>query len=209
MLCDDCGKNEAVVHIVQIGPNGRVEKNLCEECAAKYSSQLFETPQQRPMSMNDFLKGVFSNAPLPHQAEKEVRPTELVCPNCGMTYRDFQQTGKIGCSVCYDTFRAQLEPLLRRIHGSSVHSGKIPHRSGGKLETKHEIAMLRERLKDVVEKEEYEKAAQYRDQIHALEKKLAQTAPQPRIDAHQRLSGSPAPQASADKPEGGAARHDD
>ena len=29
MICDDCGKKEAVVHIVQIGPNGRVEKNLC------------------------------------------------------------------------------------------------------------------------------------------------------------------------------------
>lgn len=26
MLCDDCGRNEATVHIVQIGPDGRVEK---------------------------------------------------------------------------------------------------------------------------------------------------------------------------------------
>ena len=32
MLCDDCGRNEATVHIVQIGPDGRVEKNLCQKC---------------------------------------------------------------------------------------------------------------------------------------------------------------------------------
>ena len=63
MLCDDCGRNEAVVHITQIGPDGKIEKNLCEECAAAYGE--FLTPQQRHrnVSMNDFLKGIFSNAP--------------------------------------------------------------------------------------------------------------------------------------------------
>ncbi len=173
MLCDDCGKKEAVVHIVQIGPNGRVEKNLCEDCAQKYGSTMFDHQQESPMSVNDFLKGVFSNPP---QKAREEAPqgAELVCPNCGMSYRDFQQTGKIGCSVCYDTFRAQLEPLLRRVHGSSVHSGKIPHRTGGRLETKHEIEVLRAALKESVEKEAYEQAAEYRDQIRALERKLLQ-----------------------------------
>ena len=65
-------------------------------------------------------------------------------------------------------------PLLRRIHGSSTHSGKIPHRTGGRLETKHEIEVLRAALKDAVAKEAYEQAAEYRDQIRALEKKLMQ-----------------------------------
>ena len=116
---------------------------------------------------------MFSNTPRPRE-EDTPEAEELVCPNCGMRYRDFQQTGKIGCSVCYDTFRAQLEPLLRRIHGSSVHSGKIPHRTGGRLETKHEIEVLRAALKDAVAKEAYEQAAEYRDQIRALEKKLMQ-----------------------------------
>ena len=171
MLCDDCGKKEAVVHIVQIGPNGRVEKNLCEDCAQKYGSTMMAGGDEHPMSVNDFLKGVFSHPP--KVSHTEAPPSgELVCPNCGMSYRDFQQTGKIGCSVCYETFRAQLEPLLRRVHGSSVHSGKIPHRTGGRLETKHEIAVLRAALKEAVEKEAYEQAAEYRDQIRALEHKL-------------------------------------
>ena len=97
----------------------------------------------------------------------------LTCPNCGMSYADFQQTGKIGCSVCYGTFRRQLEPLLRRIHGTSTHSGKIPRRSGGTLELKQEIKRLRGELKEKVAQEEYEEAARLRDEVRALEQKLS------------------------------------
>lgn len=173
MLCDDCGRNRAVVHITQIGPNGRIEKNLCEECAANYSEFLVEPRRKKNVSMNDFLKGVFSANPDESDRRQE-KVTELVCPNCGMSYQDFQQTGKIGCSVCYSTFRRQLEPLLRRIHGSSIHSGKIPHRSGGRLEMKHEIETLRKALKECVAQEEYEKAAELRDRVRLLEKELGQ-----------------------------------
>ena len=171
MLCDECGKNEAHIHIVQIGPNGRIEKNLCEECASGYGSAVLAS-QQESMSVDDFLRGVFSSATEAGGDAPEKRH-ELVCPNCGMSYQDFRETGKIGCSVCYDTFRQQLEPLLRRVHGSSAHSGKIPHRSGGALEMRHEAEVLRRKLQEAVRQEEYEKAAEYRDRIRLLEKELA------------------------------------
>ena len=172
MLCDDCGRNEAVVHITQIGPDGRIEKNLCEACAAAYGEFLPTAKQGRNVSMDDFLKGIFSNAAEP-PAEPQAGQHETACPSCGMRYRDFQQTGKIGCADCYAAFRQQLEPLLRRIHGSSLHRGKIPHRTGGALELKHAIGLLRQQLQDSVAREEYEKAAEYRDKIRSLEKQLA------------------------------------
>jgi protein arginine kinase activator len=177
MLCDDCKKNEACVHITQISPEGKIDKNLCQECAAKYGNFLFGEAKKN-VSVNDFLKGIFSNSNASQPEEPAVAAPELVCPNCGMRYRDFQQTGKIGCSVCYDTFRQQMEPLLRRIHGSSVHSGKIPHRSGGTLVAKHELELLRKKLQTAVAGEEYEQAAQYRDQIRALEKSLGTAGPE-------------------------------
>lgn len=170
MLCDDCGKNEAHIHIVQIGPDGRTEKNLCEQCAAHYGDNIF-APRRSDVSFNDFLKGVFGGSAEEREAEPEDQ-SAASCPNCGMSYHDFRQTGKIGCSVCYDTFRPQLEPLLRRIHGSSTHSGKIPRRSGGALEVKQEIALLRASLQKAVAQEEYEKAAEFRDRIRELEKVL-------------------------------------
>ena len=175
MLCDDCGHHEAVVHIVQIGPQGRVEKNLCEKCAAGYGELMPESQPRKNMSVDDFLRGMFRQPAEQGEKPKERggEPLVLTCPNCGMSYEDFQQTGKIGCSVCYGTFRRQLEPLLRRIHGTSTHSGKIPRRSGGTLELKQEIKRLRAELQEKVAQEEYEEAAKLRDKVRAMEKDLS------------------------------------
>lgn len=175
MLCDDCGHHEAVVHIVQIGPQGRVEKNLCEKCAAGYGDLMPESQPRKNMSVDDFLRGMFRQPAEQGEKpkEREGEPLVLTCPNCGMSYEDFQQTGKIGCSVCYGTFRRQLEPLLRRIHGTSTHSGKIPRRSGGTLELKQEIKRLRAELQEKVAQEEYEEAAKLRDKVRAMEKDLS------------------------------------
>ncbi|SHK77299.1 protein arginine kinase activator [Selenomonas ruminantium] len=175
MLCDDCGRHEAVVHITQIGPNGRVEKNLCESCAAGYREFTGIPQERRHVSVDDFLRGIFNSANVNPADEDPAQNTagELVCPRCGMSYRDFSQQGKIGCAACYATFRGQLEPMLRRIHGSSVHRGKIPHRSGGTLELKQNIVLLQQELKTCVEKEEYEKAAEIRDKVRAMKQELA------------------------------------
>ena len=166
MLCDDCHKNEASIHIAQISAEGRLEKNLCGGCAARYGD-FTSRPETEDVTVHDFLKGIFGKPPSEAAA---VSAPNLICSNCGMTYQDFVKAGKIGCGVCYTTFRKYLTPLLTRIHGASVHSGKIPRRSGGELVLRHEIALFKDRLKAAVHNEEYEKAAQYRDKIRLLEK---------------------------------------
>lgn len=166
MLCDECKRNDACVHITQIGPDGTQERNLCERCAAKYGG----LPGSKGFTVNDFLKGIFRKAPEKAEAKSS---QGLICPSCGMSYQDFEYTGKIGCAVCYQTFRKQLMPLLKRVNGSSAHAGKIPQRSGGVLVVRHEITLLKEQLKAAVANEEYEKAAEYRDKIKALELQLS------------------------------------
>ena len=95
MLCDDCGRKEAVVHITQIGADGRVEKHLCESCAAAYNDFVGVQQDGRHVSVDDFLRGIFGSAQ--GQENKASGGTgELSCPHCGMSYRDFRQTGKIG-----------------------------------------------------------------------------------------------------------------
>ena len=68
-----------------------------------------------------------------------------------MSYQDFTRTGKIGCSDCYKTFALALEPLLRRIHGSSTHIGKIPNPRWWHIELKQEILNLRKQITKYVE----------------------------------------------------------
>ncbi|MGL5270666.1 MAG: UvrB/UvrC motif-containing protein [Selenomonadaceae bacterium] len=168
MLCDDCKKNEACVHITEISTAGKTDKNLCEKCAAAYGNIVFDA--EKGFSVNDFLKGIFSSAQQRSEEENLPAQPEAVCPNCGMAYSDFTHTGKIGCSVCYQTFGTRLEPLLRRIHGASTHNGKIPRRSGSEIQAKNKILLLRKELEAHVAKEEYEEAARLRDQIREIEK---------------------------------------
>ena len=171
MLCDECGKREATVHIVQIGPEGRMERNLCEHCAMN-ASDLFYVPSEEKKNMpaNEFLQSVFRSL----QAGKTEReePT-LTCSNCGMSYEEFQKSGRIGCSECYRTFQKQLEPILRRIHGGSLHGGRVPRYAGENIkEAQHEILHLRAKLQEAIEQEAYERAAEYRDLIREMEKRM-------------------------------------
>jgi protein arginine kinase activator len=89
-----------------------------------------------------------------------------------MTYADFGRSGKIGCGECYTAYGDRLEPLLRRIHGTSCHTGKVPRRGGGKLALRQRLRQLKSELDGHVRNEEYEQAAKVRDEIKALEGQL-------------------------------------
>lgn len=174
MLCDNCKKNDACIHITQIRGNKKIDRYLCEECLARYGNAIIQEHTEQPeiFSVNDFLSGIFHSSSHGNKKIDKASEEEYSCPVCGMTYEDFTRSGKIGCSTCYSTFRARLEPLLRRIHGSSRHTGKIPRRAGKNLNIQQEIAMLRKQIEAYVKNEEYEKAAQARDCMRRLEQEL-------------------------------------
>ena len=168
MLCDDCKQNTAAVHITQIANNQKVDKHLCNHCAKKYGNLGFSLNSQ--VSVHDFLKNMFSPS-----AIEPAPKGGMACKNCGMTYQDFSRSGKFGCSVCYSSFGNRIEPLLRRIHGGTAHTGKIPRRTGGELEIRQRLKKLRHDLERHIGREEYEQAAQVRDQIRIIEKEQEQS----------------------------------
>lgn len=91
------------------------------------------------------------------------------CSHCGLSIAEFNKTGRLGCSECYHTFADELHGLLRKIHGSDQHTGKAPTMDPVQLEVRKEILALRRRLKRAIEREEFEKAAELRDRINAIE----------------------------------------
>ncbi len=166
MLCDECGKREATVHIMQIGPDGRTEKNLCAVCAEKIGKWICEPLQlNQGLAANEFLQNIFTG---PRENKATDEEMELMCPACGMRYVDFQKEGMMGCPKCYTAFQKQLEPMLRRMHGLSIHNGRYPNNISSR-EEEISIVELRARLQQAIEKEEYEKAAEYRDLLKELE----------------------------------------
>ena len=98
------------------------------------------------------------------------------CGQCGMTYTDFKAKGRLGCPDCYTSFKPVLLPLLEKVHGNQRHQGIPPARLESTLESRRELEALDEDLRSAIELEEYEKAANVRDQIREL--RAAQTAEQ-------------------------------
>ncbi|AIF50084.1 UvrB/UvrC motif-containing protein [Pelosinus sp. UFO1] len=167
MLCDDCNKRTACMHITKIVNNQKTERNLCAECAkaAGEISLAFDTQ----FYVHDFLKGMFNHGLF---ADPKIVEGQAHCPECKMTYDDFNRKGKVGCGACYTVFGEQFDPLLKRIHGASSHTGKFPKRSGSTLKIRQQIKNLRQQLEQYVLNEEYEKAVILRDDIKKLEKEI-------------------------------------
>lgn len=164
MICSECGKRPATVHITKIENGKKTDMHLCEQCAMTKGALSINAG----FSINDLLTGILKNgAPFPIKMDFMDDP---ICPVCGIKYSRFRETGRFGCGSCYKTFGDRLTPLFRRIHGNISHTGKIPKRAGVKLKAVRELETLKNELAIAIRNEEYEKAAEIRDKIRALDK---------------------------------------
>ena len=165
MLCDICNKNSATVHLTEIIDEQMNELHLCEECARKKSIQM-----EQQFGLSDLLAGL-AEFEKPTQEKEAIA---LKCTNCQLTYADFKKIGRLGCGECYSTFKKYLGPLLKKIHGSSLHFGKAPLKVTKVLKKKIDLSGLRYKLQKAIEMEAFEEAAKIRDQIKEFEKKQSQ-----------------------------------
>lgn len=167
MYCEECKKRPATVHFTSIVNGVKVENYLCEQCASKKSGFVIELNNK--FSIPTLLGSLFGNT---YDVQDLNAQSTKVCPNCGMNFESVCQTGRLGCSECYQVFEQELEPILRRIHGNSQHTGKIPARGGERTMTRKKIDAMKAALQKAVANEEYEKAAEIRDSIKSIEKNL-------------------------------------
>lgn len=181
MLCQNCGENEANVRYTQIINGVKKEMALCEKCSKELG--ITNMNFNMPINLSSFLGEFFGdtgNSVLPGFTKTE----ELICDQCGMTYDDFINTGKFGCSNCYDTFGDRINPILKNLQGAEHHVGrksKVTKTELNKLdiekknETKQQekqvskIDTLKENLKIAIKEERYEDAAKIRDEIKKIE----------------------------------------
>jgi len=163
MVCQDCKKEQATVHMTQIINNEKTVISLCKDCAAKRG---FHSPlENTPFPLSDILSGLIQQYP-----EKKDEFPNLQCENCGMTFEDFARQGRFGCGQCYKAFRPRLEMIMRKIHGSSLHKGKLPVSSPDQTLPIKEEERLEAELKKAIEAEDFERAADLRDKLKAVRK---------------------------------------
>ena len=165
MLCEVCKKNEATVHLTQIIDAKMHKVDLCEACSKAKGVQ-----EMAGFSLADLQVGLGS------AEEMSVDATGARCPACGFSQADFKKTGRLGCSVCWETFEHGLATLLKAMHKSDRHVGKVPSKAAHTVVVSEKIKDLSTQLEQAVREEKYEDAARIRDQIRQLELKLRSTA---------------------------------
>lgn len=142
MLCDKCRKREANVHVTQVVNGVKYEQNLCTECA-----------REQAQGMNAM--GSFG---------------EQANSGMGKILEVLQRLGIIGVVVAPDMTAetvhgadVNLEELGLKLPGSDV-SGE-----GSTQDTQHDVLALKAELSNAVAHENFERAAELRDEIYHLE----------------------------------------
>jgi protein arginine kinase activator len=174
MICQECNQRPASLHFTKIINGEKTEVHLCEKCAQE-KGEIFVFNGGTSFTFNNLLAGLLNIDSSFHQQNQNAFHQEEIiqCERCSMTFPQFVKVGRFGCAHCYETFKEQLKPVLKRLHsGNWTHNGKIPKRIGGGIHLRKQIEELKDQLKVVITNEEFEKAAEIRDEIRSLEREL-------------------------------------
>jgi protein arginine kinase activator len=157
--CDLCGKGDATMKVSQLDKDGKVtEISVCAECA-----------RQRGFTDVGKLKAGAAEIIAELKTRVDEGDAKLICRNCGLSYAEFKQQGRLGCADCYVSFHDQLVPLIRRIHGAVQHVGRTASGGRKQAQARMNVQKLRDALSGAIQDEDYEKAAALRDQLKRTE----------------------------------------
>ena len=166
MKCQKCGANNANTHVKTV-INGEIkEYDLCSECAKKMGyTNIFGNFEDE---FSGLLGSFFGNS-LP------ARTQATRCDFCGSSYSDIAKSGHVGCAKCYEIFGDQLLPSIRRIHGNTTHCSKNSRfgtkksEKSAEMTKKDKIKALKKELDKAISEQNFEHAAELRDQIKEME----------------------------------------
>lgn len=160
--CDRCAK-PAVYHITELRDGEAQALHFCEQCAKQHLSH----PEAAEGPEGGGLEGLSGE-----EQEKFEEVDQQVCPNCGISFKEFRSQGRLGCPHDYIAFQDELLPLLENIHGETQHIGKTPKRAPHASQKQYRLIKLRNRLRSAIDEEMYEEAARLRDEIQTAESEL-------------------------------------
>ena len=190
--CMKCGK-PATHKFTRIQDGQIYDLYLCAEHAAEMSP--YQKPKQIPLS--EILEGLLKQD---YKVSGAVQPpSDLRCRHCDLPFEAYRKNLLLGCSECYQSFHDYLLADLRRFHGDVRHVGRQPgggtvepaspseeaaraapppadelpaaeNPAPSPPTTDQQIEKLTRSMKAAIAREDYERAAQCRDQIRRLRK---------------------------------------
>ncbi|MBQ0052235.1 MAG: UvrB/UvrC motif-containing protein [Treponema sp.] len=161
MTCDLCGENEAILFIEQSNGDTKRKLNLCFDCARAHGV----SPDSKTIgkSLTNLFETILN--------KKKVDPeSSKLCPVCGISLAEIRLTRHTGCPECYSIFRNEIGQIFKRIGVNGNYGGTMPKRLKNFRSVLNDRIVLQTKLEESIKKEDYEKAAIYRDYLRALEK---------------------------------------
>ncbi len=189
MLCERCKIREANIQYTEVIGGVKTEHNFCAQCAKELDfgpySAIFDSEFPLGKLLSGLL-GVMSD-------EEEQKAPQIVCPTCKTSYEEFIKNSRFGCPDCYGIFDLLIAENIKQLQGSDTHKGKRPanrrkiepmsfqrkrvpedgedpvrQATEPVVDPAEQIRILDARLKEALVQEEYEIAAQCRDEIRRL-----------------------------------------
>ena len=163
MLCDICKERESVLSYTRIKDDGIEEVHLCEVCAEAKFKRDFKGYQNIIPQIENALKNIFQFTANSNQDEEAIS-----CEYCGKSFSQLKATGSLGCPKCYESCGNEIKKYLNALNINLKYRGKIPKNAESYLVFNRKLEDLKERLDLAINLEEYEKAAELRDEIKKL-----------------------------------------
>ncbi|MBQ3671648.1 MAG: UvrB/UvrC motif-containing protein [Treponema sp.] len=162
MICDLCNKREAILYIEQANEGGKRKLNLCYECAKENGV----SPDSKTIGKSlALLFDAFLGRP------KKVSPDDShLCPVCGTSLTTIKTIRRAGCPECYAIFKNDIAELYKQMGITAPYTGTMPRRLKNFKSVLTDRIVLQAKLEESLKREDYEKAAIYRDYLKALEK---------------------------------------
>ena len=164
--CRRCTK-PATLHVTEIREGEAAIVHLCDTCAKEYL-------EQNPDDENSTIASDLASK-LDELMGDSHSPAS--CPNCGISFSEFRESGRFGCSQDYTEFMTELLPLLENIHEDVEHKGKRPRSTVVGTQEQGQLIQLRNAQRNAIEAEDYETAARLRDEIAGLENAMREETP--------------------------------
>lgn len=168
--CDKCDQ-PATVHLTEIVDGNKIEKHLCGQCAEDEGITIKANVPIGQLLENILQQATEHIAPTVSKGKEKSSPVaQAVCEVCGMSFADFNETGLLGCPNDYEAFGRLIERSVMNCQDSAKqHLGKIPSQADKTIERQATVLKLRAELRKSIQAENYEQAANLRDQIKSLE----------------------------------------
>lgn len=189
MKCERCG-NEASVSVKAIVNGYEHDFYLCDDCMKLYTdmgvtnedmsdgkfhkinfnkSNLENLVQKFVPSLDEMIDGYYEFKynlnNLPYNYMEGIN--QNTCPNCGNLESNIRQ-GIFGCEECYKLSENLTHKVIKTYNNYDGYSGNLPKVEREFKEVALEIKSLQEKLQHSVETEDYEQAANLKEQIDDL-----------------------------------------